>query len=482
MNSTDMVIKSLVYKFLERFGSFFITFVIQLVLARLLSPKDFGIVAILTVFINIAQVFVQSGFSTSLIQKKKVTETDYSSVFYISFLISIVLYIILFISAPTIEVFYRMENLSNYLRIVSLIIIIGSYNSVQLAIVSREMKFHLLLYSTIVSNLISGLIGIFLALKGYGIWSLIFQQLISSSLNCLTLSYKVRWFPKLIFSYRSIKVLFAFGWKILLSSFLETMYVQLQSLIIGRRFSANILGYYNKGQQFPQIIITNVNGAIQSVMLPTLSKIQDDKIKMKSVVRRSVKTSSFIIFPLMTFLGVLGTPIITSLLGDQWKESVPFLQISCFIFSLIPIHTANLQALNAMGRSDLFLKLEIGKKMIGVIILVSAIFLFSTPMAIAVGAAISSMISLIINIGPSRKLLGYNYSEQIKDILPYILTSLACGFGLYTFTFIPLNNFITVLLGGTLGGISYLILSYIFKLDSFMYILTYVIKRRKNNG
>ncbi|WP_430599605.1 hypothetical protein IGJ26_002124 [Enterococcus sp. AZ095a] len=482
MNSIDMVIKSLVYKFLERFGSFFITFVIQLVLARLLSPKDFGIVAILTVFINIAQVFVQSGFSTSLIQKKNVTEIDYSSVFYISFFISIVLYLILFLSAPTIEIFYSMENLSDYLRVVSIIIIIGSFNSVQLAIVSREMKFHFLLYSTIISNLISGLIGIFLALRGYGIWSLIFQQLISSFLNCITLSYRVRWFPKLIFSFSSIKALFAFGWKILLSSFLETIYVQLQSLIIGRRFSANILGYYNKGQQFPQIIITNVNGAIQSVMLPTLSKIQDDKIKMKSVVRRSVKTSSFLIFPLMTFLGVLGSPIIALLLGNQWRESVPFLQVSCFIFSLMPIHTANLQALNAMGRSDLFLKLEIFKKIIGVIILVAAILLFSTPMAIAVGTAISSVISLIINIAPSRKLLDYNYSEQIKDILPYIFISFTCGVGLYIFTFMPLNNFLTVFFGGILASVSYLILSYIFKLDSFMYILNYVIKRRRNNG
>lgn len=481
MNSTDVVIKSLFYKFLERFGSFSITFIVQLVLARLLTPKDFGIVAILTVFINIAQVFVQSGFSTSLIQKKRVDDKDYSSVFYVSFFIAILIYSVLFFASPMIEKFYKMDSLSIYLRVLSLIIIIGSYNSIQLAIVSREMKFHFLLYSTVISNLISGIVGVVLAILNYGIWALIVQQILVTMLNCISLSYKVRWFPKLLFSFASIKNLFSFGWKILFSSLLDTIYIQLQSLIVGRKFSADTLGYYNKGQQFPQIIITNINGAIQSVMLPTLSKLQDDKKRMKSVVRRTVITSSFLIFPLMTFLGVLGKPIVILLLGKQWINSVPFLQISCFIFSLIPIHTANLQALNAMGRSDLFLLLEFVKKIIGILLLIIATFFFNTPMAIAAGTALSSTISLIINIAPNKKLLKYTYTEQFKDLFPSFIISLGSGAIVFFTTLLPLNDFLMILVGGTCGMSFYLSVSYKLKLDSFQYILKYFSKRRVIN-
>ena len=291
----------------------------------------------------------------------------------------------------------------------------------------------------------------------------------------------MRWFPKLLFSFASIKNLFSFGWKILFSSLLDTIYIQLQSLIVGRKFSADTLGYYNKGQQFPQIIITNINGAIQSVMLPTLSKLQDDKKRMKSVVRRTVITSSFLIFPLMTFLGVLGKPIVILLLGKQWINSVPFLQISCFIFSLIPIHTANLQALNAMGRSDLFLLLEFVKKIIGILLLIIATFFFNTPMAIAAGTALSSTISLIINIAPNKKLLKYTYTEQFKDLFPSFIISLGSGAIVFFTTLLPLNDFLMILVGGTCGMSFYLSVSYKLKLDSFQYILKYFSKRRVIN-
>lgn len=479
MEQKSLVIRSLIYKFLERFGNVGVTFVIQLLLARLLGPKDFGTISILTVFITISQVFVQSGFNTALIQKKEVDEIDYSSVFHLSFIVSVLMYLILFLIAPTIESFYGMKHLSLYLRVLSLTIIIGSFNSIQVSISSREMKFNYLMYSTILSGFLSGVFGVLLAFWNFGVWALIIQQLLASILNCFTLALKVKWFPKLLFSFERVKTLFSYGWKLLISSLLDTTYNQVQNLIIGRRYNAQTLGYYNRGQQFPQLVINNINGAIQSVMLPTLSKIQDDKSRIKGVMRRSIITSAFIIFPIMVGLAVLGNPIVKILLGSSWTASVPYLQINCFIFALMPIHTANLQAINAIGRSDIFLKLEILKKTIGIVLLILAVVFFRTPMAIAMGTAITGIVATIINSTPNSRLFHYNYVQQIKDILPYAVLSLIMGIIVKFVTLLFSNPFLNLPVGLFVGAISYGIIAYLLKLDALMYFLNILEKWRK---
>ena len=381
----SLVIKSLLFKFLERMGYQGIAVVVQIILARLLDPSDFGIITMLTVFIAVSQVFVQSGLNTALVQRKDTTENDYSSVFWISLLIAGVLYLLLFLISPFIADFYKIPELSNVLRVLALILIPGAFNSIQNAKVQHEMKFKQLMWCTMISVVISGTVGIIMAYMGFKYWAVVGQQLTNQICICLTLMFFIKWHPRLVFEINRVRVLFQFGWKLLCSSLIDTFYQNMQALVIGKKYDKSTLGYYNRGNQFPNILISNVNGSIQSVMLPALSKHQDDKLKMKSMMRRSIVTSSYLIFPICMGLATVAVPLISVLLTDKWLPCVPYLQAYCFVYAFWPVHTANLQAINAQGRSDLFLKLEIIKKTIGIVTLCITVFCFKSPLAIVLG-------------------------------------------------------------------------------------------------
>lgn len=468
-NQTDSVIINLIWKFLERGGSQGLQFIIQIFLARLLLPSDYGILALVVIFITIANVFIQSGLGTSLIQKKVVDEVDLSSVFYISLGIAVVLYLVLYLFAPAIASFYDNSTLIPVLRVLALTLFPGAFNSIQNAIISRNMQFRRLFYSSVGAGIVSGIVGITMAYKGYGIWALVFQQLTSQVCITLILWFTVRWRPTLQFSLSKVKVLFSFGWKLLISSLLDTTYRELRSLIIGKMYSPAMLGYYNRGQQFPQLIIANINGTIQSVMFPALAAQQDYAERVKSMVRRSIVTSSFIVFPLMVGLAVVAEPLVIVLLTDKWLPSVPFLQIFCASFALWPIHTANLQAINAMGRSDIFLKLEIVKKIIGLIIL--AVSLPFGIYALALGQVVSGVVSSFINAYPNKKLLDYGYGEQIKDVLPSLAISLIMGAVVYSLLFLHLSALVTMALQVLVGILVYVALATLFRLECYKYLI-----------
>ena len=278
------------------------------------------------------------------------------------------------------------------------------------------MQFKKLFFSSSIAITISGILGIILAYSGFGVWALVAQQLLNQIIIVIVLLIILKWYPKLVFSFKRIKILFRYGWKLLLSSLIDTIYMNIRSLIIGKIYHPAILGFYNRGDQFPQIIVSNINGAIQSVMLPALSNEQENKEKVKNMVRRAIVTSSFIIFPMMIGLAVVAEPVVKILLTDKWLACVPFMQIFCISYALWPIHTANLQAINALGHSEIYLKLELVKKILGTVILV--ISLFFGVYAIAIGTLVSGVISTFINAHPNKKLLNYSYIEQIKDILP----------------------------------------------------------------
>lgn len=464
------VLYGLYWKFMERGGVQGVQFIIQIILARLLVPEDYGIIALVVIFINISNVFVQSGLNTALIQKKNADETDFSSVFYLSLFVAVLLYIVLFIFAPAIARFYDNQLLIPVIRVLSFTLFFGAFNSIQNAIVSREMQFKKLFVGSTFAILVSGLIGIYMAYSSFGVWALVSQQIANQLLVVLILLYMVKWRPKLLFSITRVKVLFSFGWKLLVSSLLNTLYIDSRSLIIGKMYNPTMLGFYNKGKQFPDIITRNINVSIQSVLLPVMSSQQDNRQRVKDMVRRSIVTSSFIIFPMMVELAVIAEPMIKILLTDKWLPCVPFLQIFCIFYALTPIHTANLQAINALGRSDIYLKLEIKKRIIGLSIL--GVSVFYGVYAIALGQLLGGIIATFINAYPNKKLLGYSYMEQCKDIMPSLLLSLVMGAIVYSFKGLGLSVLITLIIQVCVGVVLYLGMAWIFKLECFRYLIS----------
>lgn len=469
-NTKRKVINSLFWKLMERGGVQGIQFIVQVVLARILSPNDYGIISLITIFISLANVFIQSGFNTALIQKKDVKEEDFSSVLYISLFVSIVLYILLFFTSPFIADFYGILELKQVLRVLSIILFFGAFNSIQNSIIARTMQFKKLFIVSVFSILISGIVGITLAYLGLGVWALVAQQIANQVSITFILWFTLKWRPKLIFSINRVGDLFSYGWKLLVSSLIDTLYMNLRGLIVGKVYTSDMLAFYNRGEQFPQLIVNNINGSIQSVMLPTLSAEQENRKRVKELVRRSIVTSSFLIFPLMIGLAAVGEPLIKILLTDKWLPCVPFMQIFCLTYALWPIHTSNLQAINALGRSDIFLKLEIIKKILGVTILI--ISMNYGIYAIALGGLLSGIISSFINAYPNLKLLNYGYKEQIKDILPSLILSLIMGLAVYGFLFLNISPYLILVTQVFTGAIVYIGLAKLFKLECYEYLIS----------
>lgn len=469
-NTKSQVLSSLFWKLMERSGTQGMQFIVQIVLARLLMPEDYGIIALVTIFITIANVFVQSGFNTALIQKKDADEVDFSSVLYLSLCVAGLLYVFLFFVSPSIAGFYREPQLVPVLRVLSIILFFGALNSVQNAFVARNMMFKKLFFSSLGAILVSGTIGIVAAYAGLGVWALVAQQLANSLSISVILWFTVKWRPILAFSIEKVKRLFSYGSKLLASSLIDTLYRDLRSLIIGRVYNPTMLGFYNRGKQFPAVIVNNINGSIQSVMLPALSLHQDDRKRVKDMVRRSIVTSSFIIFPMMMGLAVVAEPVVEIVLTDKWLPAVPFLQIYCMSYALWPIHTANLQAINALGRSDVFLKLEIIKKAVGLVIL--GISIPFGIYAMAWGGLLSGVISTFINAYPNQKLLDYSYKEQWKDIAPSLFISLIMGTVVYSLSYLAFDVWQMLILQVAVGISLYISLAKSLRIECFDYLIT----------
>ena len=432
MSLKSSVISSLIWKFLERIGTQGVQFVVAIILARLLSPADFGLIALVTVFVAIAHVFVQSGLNTALIQKKNADNLDFSTVFYSCLALAVVLYMGLFFVTPVIAKFYNNQmELIPVIRVLGLMLPLGALKSIQEAYVARNMMFKKLFYRSVGAIIPAGIIGVVCAYLGFGVWALVAQQLSNTLLVCVIMWFTVKWRPSLSFSLERWKGLFSFGWKLLCSSLLDTCFSNLQNLIIGKMFTPASLGFYNRGDHFPKLIVNNLNASIQSVMLPSLSSVQDDKDRLKTIARRAIVTSSFLILPLMAGLAAVAEPLTLVVLGEKWLPAVPFIQICCFVYAFWPIHTTNLSAINAVGRSDIFLKLEFIKKGYSLVALVAAIFFFRTPIGIAMAAAITAPLGSFVNAYPNKKLLNYGFVEQMMDFVPSLFLSFGMGCALY---------------------------------------------------
>ena len=469
MQRTGNVISNFIWRFAERCGAQLVTFIVSIVLARILAPEDYGTIALVTVFTTILQVFVDSGLGTALIQKKNADDLDFSSVFYFNFVVCLVLYAAMFMAAPVIAKFYGDVTLTPIIRVISLTIVISGVKGIQQAYVSKNMLFKRFFFSTIGGTIFSAFIGIGLAKAGYGVWALVAQQLSNATVDTVILWITVRWRPRKNFSWERLKGLLSFGWKLLVSSLLDTCYNNLRNLIIGKMYSPSDLAFYNQGDKFPKLIVTNINTSIDSVLLPTMSSAQDDRERVKNMTRRAIKTSTYVMAPLMMGLAFCATPIVKLVLTDKWLPCVPFLRIFCITYMFWPVHTANLNAINAMGRSDWFLRLEIIKKIMGIAILLSTMWF--GVMAMAYSLLLSSVLSQIINSWPNRKLLGYGYLEQVRDFAPGILLAVAMGICVYLIGYISLPTIVTLGIQILAGATFYIGISAILKLEEFEYLL-----------
>ena len=469
MQRKGNVVSNFIWRFAERCGAQLVTFIVSIILARILAPEDYGTIALVTVFTTILQVFVDSGLGTALIQKKNADDLDFSSVLYFNFVVCFVLYAGMFVAAPFIAKFYGDTTLTPIIRVISLTIVISGVKGIQQAYVSKNMLFKRFFFSTIGGTIFSAFLGIGLAKAGYGVWALVAQQLSNTTVDTIILWITVRWRPRKAFSWKRLKSLLSFGWKLLVSSLLDTCYNNLRNLIIGKMYSASDLAFYNQGDKFPKLIVTNINTSIDSVLLPTMSSAQDDRERVKNMTRRAIKTSTYVMAPLMMGLAFCATTIVKLVLTDKWLPCVPFLRIFCITYMFWPVHTANLNAINAMGRSDWFLRLEIIKKIMGIAILLSTMWF--GVMAMAYSLLLSSVLSQIINSWPNRKLLGYGYLEQVRDFAPGILLAVGMGICVYFIGYIPLPTIMTLVIQIFAGAALYIGVSAILKLEEFEYLL-----------
>ena len=479
-NSRQKVISNLIWRFMERCGSQVISFVVSVVLARLLAPELYGSIALVTVITSVLQVFVDSGMANALIQKKDTDDLDYSSVFYFNLVFCLLLYIGLFFTAPLISRLYKDMSLVPVIRVLGLTLVVSGVKNVQQAYVSKTMQFRRFFFATLGGTVFSAVVGIGMAYGGYGVWALVMQQLLNAAVNTAILWGTVGWKPKRMFSFRRLAGLISFGWKLLVSALLDTVYNKLYQLVVGVVYSSADLAYYNKADQLPVLVVENINSSIDSVLLPVLSAQQDKREQVREMTRRAIKMSTYVMMPMMAGLAACAEPLVRLLLTEKWLPCVPYMQIFCVCYAFYPLHTANLNAIKAMGRSDMFLLLEVIKKAIGLLALVITMRMGVLYMALS--RIFTGVLAQIINAWPNSRLLDYSYPQQLRDMLPAIALSAVMGLLVYTLNFLGLGDFVTLVLQVLAGVGIYVLGSLLFKLDSFRYILSILKNLLRRNG
>lgn len=465
----DKTVKGTLWTGIERFWVQGVQFLVMLIVARILSPKDYGLIGMLAIFIHISQSLVESGFSQALIRKKDRTEIDNNTVFYFNLVISLIIYAILYFVAPCVAQFYNEPTLCPVMRVFCLVIIIESFNIVQRSLYSAHLDFKKLARASMSSALISGLASIYMAKSGFGVWTLVFQQIIFGIISTIVLWFYSKWWPKLIFSWKSFKEMFSFGFNLLLSGLIETIYNNLFTVIIGKVFNATSLGYYSRADHYAQLPTSNFNSIFFRVIYPVLCKMQDDDDKLRENYRKLLRISAFIIFPIMCGLAGAAYPSVVMLIGKKWEYAAVLLVPICLAKMWFPIHAINLNILKVKGRTDYFLKLEIIKKVIGISLIVISIPFGLLFMCYA--QIVSSLIALFINTYYSGKLIKLSFWNQMKDIFHILLTSL-CMFALIKLMNIWIihNIYLQFVLDIIVGIVFYFSVSYLFHFKEIEYI------------
>ena len=443
------------------------TFIVGMILARLLMPEEFGLVALTGLVLAVVGVFANCGLGQALTQKKSVDDLDSNTVFYSGLVLSILLYIIVYLLSPFFAKIFHQPSISVLIRVSSSMMLFSSYNTVQTAEISRALDFKKFFYVGIISSFVSGIVGICMALSGMGVWSLIAQRMSYTLTKTITLNRIVKWFPKLQFSIERFRSLFSYGIKLMASGVIGMFFNQMKGFIIGIKYEPSDLSYYNRGESLPSILCNNIEGTVNQIMLPALSKLQDNPEAMKTGLRRSMSLSSFLLFPMMFGLAATSENIITILFSEKWLCAVPFLRVISIGYCFKILSSTNLMAINAIGRSDISLKLEFIKKPIFIILLF--IGMYFGPLAIAMSVSINSIFAMTINAWPNRKLINYSLLEQWKDIFPQFLISVFMSILVGHLGLLDINIYVLFLAQVILGIGIYVGLAKLFKLEAFSY-------------
>ena len=467
--SRETIVKSFFWKLFERVSAQLIQFVVTIILARLLLPSEYGIIALIAIFIQLCDVIIDGGLNTALIQKKDADNIDFSTIFYFSLGMAVALYVVMFVLATPIAHFYNQPELAPVIRVLSLSLPFYTFNSIQRAYVSKNMLFQRLFYSSLGAITLSGSLGIFMAYHGYGVWALVVQNISNQAFTTLIMWFTVRWRPIMVFSTERFKALFNYGWKIFGANFITALFVNARKLVIGKFFAPASLAYYEKGDHLPLMVMSNIFTSVQTILFPTFSESQDNRPRVKAMMRRSTKMSCFFIYPLMIWMIVAAKPLVVFLLTEKWLPAVEFVQILCVANFFRPITISNWEAIKALGYSGITLKLEIVKKLLDITILIVSAFI--GVYAIAWGCVLFNLVCVFINLAPNKKLLNYGIGEQVVDAVPTLLIALAMGAAVYWVQWMEMPNLLIFTLQFVIGMAIYVGLSRLFKEESCMYII-----------
>lgn len=478
-NIKNKVVNGLSWAMAERILTYIVNFAISIVLARLILPEAYGTVALIQIFITLSTIFVTCGLGYALVQKKEPTSEEYSTMFYANTIMGIVLYFVIFFASPLIADFYDKPDLLSMIRILAIEIPVASVYNIQSSYVQKNMAFKKFFFSSLSGTIVSGIAGIILALHGFGAWALIISTLADQLMDSIILFFTTRWIPKIGLHLKKSKSMFSFAYKIVISEFISRAYDQIRSLVIGKVYSSADLAYNNKGEKFPELIIELTNSSIIRVMFPTFSVYQNDPAAMAYVAGKSISVSSFLLAPMMIGLASIANRFIPFVYSDNWIACVPFLQLYCITFLFQPIHVINLKIIQALGRSDISLKIEIIKKSAGIIFLALAVIFFKKAIYVAASFSAMSLLALFINAYPCKRLINYGLKEELKDIAPSLLISAIMGVAVYFIGLIPLSNWLALIIQVLSGAIIYFGLSALFKVKAFSFLLSYLKEKVK---
>ena len=458
------------WKFAERIGAQFVSLVVSVILARLLTPDDYSVVGITTVFFSFCNVFITGGFNSALIRKKDADDMDYSSVFHISVWIAAVIYTGLFFTAPTIAKLYEKPILIPAFRVMGITLIINAVKSVVCAYTSNKLQFKKFFFATLGGTLISAVVGIWMALKGFGPWALIAQNMTNSLIDTLILFATTKLRILLVISWKRLKELIAYGWKIFAASVITVIYDESNAFIIGLKFTAADLSFYTKGRSYPFLLNSSINSTLSAVLFPVMSKVQDDADAVLRYTRRFFRVTSFLIFPMMIGFMAVSDNFIRFFLTEKWMPAAPYIKIFCISYMFNLIQQGNLQTIRAVGRSDIILKLEIIKKSLYLLVIIGALILSNTPETLAATALINTLIAMVVNSAPNKKLIGYGFKQQILDVLPNLLVAAVMGGSVYAIGYLSLPIWLTLIMQIIGGVVVYVGLNVIIKNPDFKYI------------
>lgn len=477
-NLKYQVMGGMFWKLSERILAQGVSFLVSVVLARMLTPDEYGIVAIVLVLISLANVFVTSGFSVALVQNKNSKDIDFSTNFWCSIAVSVCIYFLLFIIAPLIELFYDIKGLTSVIRVFGLIIPLSAFSAIQHAYVERNMLFKKYFFSTLFGTVVSGIIGIVMAMYGMGVWALVFQYFTNTAVDIIVLLFTVNWRPKFEFSILSAKHMMSYGWKILVADFFGTFFEQLRSLIVGKVYSSSDLAFYNKGNQLPTLITTNVSSSIMTVLFPAIANISDNYERVHQITRRAVQVVAYIMFPLLFGLAAVSDNLVLILFTEKWLPASIFVKILSIGYAISMIGSVSIQSLKAVGRSDVVLRLEFIKKPIYVLLLILGVNINVT--AVAVTMAIYNLYGALVNSNQLRKVIGYKFKEQIQDLFPMLLLSTVIFVVVNMLSNIVENHLFTMIIQIAIGTGLYITMSVLFKIEVFGYLKEMIVLRFKS--